>query len=250
MIPVSLGIPMYKSEAFLPGLFETLRNLDPLPAEIVLLDDASPDASHELATAFAANAPLPVSVLRNETNQGIACGYNRLAATAQERWVHILDADDHPVEFDFYARVLRHLSDDVSAVVTSVQSNSLALRAGNAVLGALVPKHPPEWWPLLGSFATRSGVIYRRDALLAHPFPDPAYPGSDVVHLLTLRERSRITFDHHAHVFYNVHQGASSSQARDYSLYLSALQRFGTAARLAHKADLAVRRLGQIMDRS
>lgn len=250
MIPVSLGVPMFKSERFLPKLFDVLRRLDPGPAEIVLLDDASPDDSFDLAVELASRIPFPVTLLRNEVNSGIAAAYNRLAASMHEGWIHILDADDHPVESDYYARVAPRLAGDVSAIVTAVESNSLALRAGNAFLGRIVPPNPPAWWPLLGSFATRSGVIYRRDALLSLPFPEPAYPGSDIAHLLSLRSTGRIAFERHAHVFYNVHQGATSSQNRDYTLYRDALKHFGPVTRYTHMADLAVRRIGQMLSRS
>lgn len=250
MIPVSLVVPMYGSERFLESLFEALIRLDPRPAEVILLDDASPDASYRLAETFAASAPFEVTLVRNEANSGIAAAYNRLAALARHRWVHILDADDYPVENDYYARISPHLAGQASAVVTGLQSNSGALRIGNRLLGRLVPRHPASWWPLLGSFATRSGVIYRRDWLLANPFPDPAYPGSDIVHLLSLREKSRIAFERSAHIFYTVHANAASSQARDFGRYTSELRRFAPVTRAAHLADLAVRRLGQVLDRS
>ncbi|HRO25862.1 MAG TPA: glycosyltransferase family A protein [Luteimonas sp.] len=241
---------MFKSERFLPNLFDVLLRLDPRPAEIVLLDDASPDDSFGQAREFANSAPFPVTLLRNEANSGIAAAYNRLAMSMSERWIHILDADDHPVEPDYYARVALRLSNDVSAVVTAVDSNSLALRLGNAVLGRIVPRHPPAWWPLLGSFATRSGVVYRRDVLLSQPFPDPAFPGSDIAHLLSLRRRGRIAFERRARVFYNVHQGATSSQGRDYTLYKDALKHFDPATRFTHTADLVARRIGQMLSRS
>lgn len=51
---VTLAVPMYRSAAFLPGLFEILRRCTPMPAEIVFLDDASPDESFALASRFAA----------------------------------------------------------------------------------------------------------------------------------------------------------------------------------------------------
>jgi glycosyltransferase involved in cell wall biosynthesis len=250
MIPVSLGIPMFKSGCFLPHLFDTLLSLDPRPSQIILLDDASPDESHEEAMAFARRAPFPVTVLRNDTNQGIAAAYNRLARSAREDWIQILDADDFPVEKDYYARVGRLLTDDVSAVVTALASNSTALRIGNTFFGRLVPANPPRWLPLLGSFSTRSGVIYRRTRLLDHPFPEPAYPGSDIVHFLDLRTNSPIAFARDAHVFYRIHHGASSSQTRDFARYMDALKSFGGMTRLAYLADLVARRAGQMFDRS
>ena len=250
MIPVSLGVPMFRSGRFLPKLFDVLCHLDPRPEEIILLDDASPDDSFDQARDFANRASFSVRLLRNEVNSGIAAAYNRLAASSHEPWIHILDADDHPVERDYYARVAPRLADNLLAVVTAMDSNSSALRAGNALFGQFVPSQPPIWWPLLGSFATRSGIIYRRDALLSRPFPEPAYPGSDVAHFLSLRRTGRIEFERHAHLFYSIHQDATSSQDRDYTQYRDALKHFDPLTRVTHLADLVMRRVGQKVFRS
>lgn len=112
MTSVSLCIPVYRSAEFLPDLFERLRALEPKPAEILLLDDASPDQSATLISNFA-KQPLPqlnLRLIRNTSNTGIAAAYNRLAQEARAEWVHILDADDYPVEVDFYARVATELT--------------------------------------------------------------------------------------------------------------------------------------------
>src|SRR5437667_5741570 len=175
MTSVSLCIPVYLSAEFLPGLFERLCALEPKPAEILLLDDDSPDQSATLISSFAKQAlgHFNLRLIRNTSNTGIAAAYNRLAQEARAEWVHILDADDYPVEVDFYARVATELDLQRDLVVTALDSNSRVLRWGASVFGGIVPYEPPRWWPLLGSFATRGGVIYRRERLLAQPFPDP-----------------------------------------------------------------------------
>lgn len=247
MIEVSLCIPMYRSAEFLAELFERLRKLDPPPAEIILLDDASPDNSLEMASRFATGPALGVQIrlLHNERNGGIAAAYNRLAAEARYPWLHILDADDYPVEADFYARIESELRPDIDVVITSIDTSSVLLRTGNRLFAGLVPTRPPRWWPLLGSFATRSGVVYRRDRVISQPFAEPAYPGSDVIHLLGLHDGRNCSYTRNAHMHYRVHQGATSSQARDYGPYLERLAYLDLPTRLALRVDLAFRRLGQ-----
>lgn len=246
MPEITLGIPLYRSAVFLPELFARLRALHTLPREIIFLDDASPDASAQLAVDFVAeiSTRTKARIVAHTRNLGIAAAYNRLIVEAKQSWVHILDADDYPVESDYYERVGTALADDVDLVVTALSGDTGIFRLTRG-FARFVPRRPPAWWPLLGSFATRSGVIYRRESLRAVPFADPAFPGSDVIHLLTLRRHRGMAFLAAAHVYYRIHSEATSAQAQDYSQYLNALKSFGVATRSMHRIDLGLRRLGQ-----
>ncbi len=247
MADISLGIPVFDSARFLNELFANLRALDPLPAEIVFLDDASNDDSAARIERFIAEhgAALRARLLRNVRNSGIASAYNRLVREARGEFVQLLDADDLMADTDYYARVQPALRSDVDLVVTGLRSNACLLDACSRLLGVLVPRQPPRWWPLLGSFATRAGVIYRRQRLLDLPFPDPAWPGSDVIHLLTLRARANCAFLAKPRVFYRVHDAAQSSQQRDHDTYRHALAAFDRPTRLMHRLDLDLRTVGQ-----
>lgn len=249
MIPISLCIPMYNSERFLGNLFDKLALLNPAPAEVVLLDDASQDSSYRLAKDFEARAPFATRVLRNSINTGIAAAYNLLAASASQEWLHILDADDYPAEHNYYEFICSHISSNAGAIVTAVESNARIITLGNRLFGSIVPARPPQWCPLLGSFATRSGVVYRRDCALENPFPDPAYPGSDVIQFLRMRSSHYVIYEPRAHIHYRVHGDASSSQSRSYSKFVSALEALPFATRSMHKADLVLRRIGQGLSR-
>jgi glycosyltransferase involved in cell wall biosynthesis len=246
MTDLSLAIPVYNASPFLDGLFACLRALDPLPDEIILLDDASQDDSWRRLQAFGETSGLrvPVRVLRNERNLGIAGAYNRLVREASGEWLQVLDGDDVLVEPDYYARVRRGLNAGHDLVVTGLESNSALLRRGSRLFRALVPRHPPQWWPLLGSFATRSGVIYRLRLLVEHPFADPMYPGSDVIHLLELRNNSRCVYLPRPRVFHRVHANSQSSRMRDYTPYRRQLARFGAAVRVVYGTDIALRQMG------
>jgi glycosyltransferase involved in cell wall biosynthesis len=242
---------MFRSAPFLPELVERLRRLDPAPDEIVFLDDASPDEPLPLLRRLAEGGATAFRYreVGNAANGGIAAAYNRLAREARSEWVHILDADDYPVESDFYARIAGDLRPGRDLVVAAMDSNSTLLRAGAAAVGWAVPPSPPRWLPLLGSFATRAGVIYRRELLLAKPFPDPAFPGSDVLHFLSLRHDLNCAYARGAHVHYRVHASATSSGRRSYREYRRGLAQFGLATRLAHELDLGLRVAGQAISR-
>ncbi|WIG56544.1 MAG: hypothetical protein OJF61_002332 [Rhodanobacteraceae bacterium] len=246
MTDISLAVPVYNASPFLEGLFECLRSLERVPGEIVFLDDASSDDSLQKVRMFVETAtlPIPMRVIANERNLGIASAYNRLVNETRGKWLQLLDGDDVLVERDYYAQIAPALAADNTLVITGVESNSALLRSGSRWFGRFVPGHPPVWWPLLGSFATRSGVIYRRQSLIDHPFPDPMYPGSDVIHLLDLRCTGRCAFMSRPHVFHRVHEQSTSSRSRDYTGYRRQLARFGGVVRFTHRCDIALRQLG------
>jgi glycosyltransferase involved in cell wall biosynthesis len=247
MTPVTLAVPMYNSAPFLGELFERIRALDPMPGEIVFLDDASPDECLALASEFALTmqGTVPVRVLAHQANKGIGAAYNRLICEAMHPWIHLLDADDYPLENDFYARLMKEAKPSVDILIAAMDAAGGVLRAGQTILGWIVPAYPPIWWPLLGSFATRSGFIYRTDVVRRRLFPDPAYPGSDVIHYLEIRSQKNCRFTKKAHVHYRIHSGATSSQKQDFRLYLSKLSEQRWPTRVAYAIDLLLRRLGQ-----
>lgn len=250
MIDLTLGIPLYRSAAFLPELLARLEQLTLSPRELIFVDDASPDDSGDVAARFIATRwKGPARIVRHPINLGIAAAYNRVALEACSEWIHILDADDYPVSPDYYNHVKSRLDSDIDLLVTSLESNSELLDRGARLVAPWIPTKPPAWLPLLGSVATRSGVVYRRSLLLAFPFPEPAYPGSDVAHLAVLRQRFRCRFDATARVHYTIHPGASSAQQRNYRQFRQAVARLPATARVAHLADLGLRRLGQVFAR-
>jgi glycosyltransferase involved in cell wall biosynthesis len=248
MAEISLGIPVFNSAPFLDELCAALRCLQPLPAEIVFLDDASTDDSMVRLAKFAADPGIaaPVRLLRNKHNLGIAGSYNRLALETHGQWLQILDADDLPAQPDFFGRIASALNDEVDLVITGLCSNARLLDFCARTFAWLVPHHPPHWWPLLGSVATRAGVLYRRTVLLEHPFANPAYPGSDIIHLLGVRKPHRCVFLRRPRVFYRVHSSAQSSHCdRDYTAYRTHLARFSAPTRWLHGLDLRLRQVGQ-----
>jgi len=247
MPEVTLAIPIFNSGAFLDDLFACILRLDPPPSEIIFLDDASSDDSYARIQKFAASGicKTRLRVLKNECNLGTAGTYNRLIGEAHCEWMQLLDADDLLVEVDFYRRVADDLEHNNHIAIAALTSNDRLLRFGARFASCFVPHHLPRWLPVLGTAATRSGAMYRREALIALPFPDPAYPGSDIIHLLLLREKHRCVFVRRAHVYYRIHAAAQSGQVRDYSLYRDKLDRFGPLTRLVHRVDLWLRQLAQ-----
>ena len=85
---VSVVVPTYKAAAFLAEAVASVRAQTYGAAEIIVVDDASPDDSAAVAES------LGVRVVRQETNQGPSAARNRGVALATGDLVAFLDADD------------------------------------------------------------------------------------------------------------------------------------------------------------
>jgi len=90
---VSVIVPAYNAAGFLKralnsALAQTMPDL-----EVIVVDDASNDATLAVAQEVAARDPR-VRVLRNEHNRGMYPTYNRAIDAAHGEWITALDSDD------------------------------------------------------------------------------------------------------------------------------------------------------------
>ncbi len=214
-LDVTLAIPLYNSSDSLPDLLKSLESQTVLPAEIIFLDDASPDNSRELAEDFLQKHPdLNIRIYTNEQNQGIAGTYNKLVLLATEKWIQILDADDHFIG-NFYEPIERHMVDGVVAIVASMRSNVDTITWINKLFSRFIPATMPRYLPMLGSFATRSGIVYSSQLLKDHGFVDPVFDGSDLLHFFAFRQLGTCIYEQKAVIKYNVHACSFSSKQPD-----------------------------------
>jgi len=212
---LTLGIPMYNSARWLPNLLRSLRAQSILPSEIIFLDDASPDRSRDIAEDFMwENPEMNIQVRRNEKNLGIAGSYNALASLATTPWIQIMDADDF-FPGEFFAFLEKHTVEDVVAIVTSMRSNITAISLLNVLFAWLIPTTLPKFLPMLGSLAARGGTIYSSRLLKAHPFIDPLFDGSDLIHFYEFRQLGKCIYEPRAKVFYVNHSASRMNTIRD-----------------------------------
>ncbi|WP_229840255.1 glycosyltransferase family 2 protein [Streptomyces brasiliensis] len=83
----------------MPYLVECLasvaaQTIDPARVEVIAVDDGSTDGTGEYLEDFAAGAPMPVSVIRQENSGGPSGPRNVGLGKAAGRYVFFLDADD------------------------------------------------------------------------------------------------------------------------------------------------------------
>jgi len=95
ILPVSVIIPCYRSAQTIARAVESMYFQTQLPAQVILIDDASGDGSinflHELQSAYP-NLNIVIDSL--ESNLGPGAARNRGWELASEPWLAFLDADD------------------------------------------------------------------------------------------------------------------------------------------------------------
>jgi len=90
---VSVVVPNYDCEEFLPKCLDSIVNQTYSNLEIIICDNGSSDSSVEIINSYAAKDSR-IKVLINEENQGLINCYNRMFFAATGDYVMIQDADD------------------------------------------------------------------------------------------------------------------------------------------------------------
>ncbi len=125
-VALSLVVPLYRVEQYLPALLDSLsaQRRGAYRAEVIFIDDGSPDRSGELAQAWLdrLNRPDLTGRLIRQENAGVCAARNAGIDAAEGDWVSFPDSDDylHPD----YLRA-------VAAFLTSAKGTRPVLVAAN-----------------------------------------------------------------------------------------------------------------------
>jgi glycosyltransferase involved in cell wall biosynthesis len=88
VLPVSVIIPAYNRRELVARALSSVTRQTALPAEVIVVDDASEDGTAEAAERFGAR------VIRHGSNAGTAAARNTGLSRAATPWVALLDSDD------------------------------------------------------------------------------------------------------------------------------------------------------------
>ena len=111
---VSLIVPVYQVEAYLPACLDSVLAQTCPPWECILIDDGSFDRSGEICDAYAA-ADARFRVIR-QANGGVSAARNTGLAAAKGDYVAFLDSDDRLTP-DFLERLLPSMEAGVDLAI-------------------------------------------------------------------------------------------------------------------------------------
>jgi len=95
---ISICIPAYNAEKYLPEALESVRNQTFKDWELIVTEDGSKDGAEAMVRAFAQSVPQPVRYMRHEANQGLPATRNTGITASTGEWIALLDADDRWAE--------------------------------------------------------------------------------------------------------------------------------------------------------
>lgn len=135
---VSVCIPIYQGAAFLEQAVDSVLSQTLSDVEVLLADDASTDASAEIAASYAYRDGR-VHVLPGDHNRGAVPNWNRTVAAARGQFVKVMGQDDllRPTCLERQVDVLQHNASlgMVVAGRTVVDDRGRTLMRGRRPLG-------------------------------------------------------------------------------------------------------------------
>jgi glycosyltransferase involved in cell wall biosynthesis len=84
----------YNGERFLGEQLSSIRQQTKLPCEVIVCDDASTDATPQLLQEFAASAPFPVALVRNQVTLGSTRNFDQAIRLCRGQAIALCDQDD------------------------------------------------------------------------------------------------------------------------------------------------------------
>lgn len=163
---VSVVVLSWNSATFLPGCLQSLSRTQGIAFEVIHVDNASSDRSHEIAGAH----PLVTKAIRLETNTGFGGGNNAGWAAARAPIVVFVNPDCY-VRFDAIAELVRPLQNDPSVAITGAKllypGTKTIQHAGGILHPNAMAEHPGVNQPDGPEWSTVRDVDYVTGALMA-----------------------------------------------------------------------------------
>ena len=94
MAVISIAMATYNGEKFLEQQLQSLSKQTLLPAELVVCDDTSTDATADIIKRFSQTAPFPVKLVVNEERLGWRRNFLKSASLCSSEYIAYCDQDD------------------------------------------------------------------------------------------------------------------------------------------------------------
>lgn len=161
---LSIIIPCYKVEHFLPKTILSLKSLeDASDCEFVFVNDGSPDNIHEIISKFKQEDNRVVYI--NQTNQGVSAARNAALDVVKGKYIYLLDGDDY-LEKNA-VKIIKENIDGVDMLIPSLNYVYVKerKRVSNPIVTKTVEHTPDELFRALLVFPTTPMIVYRRELI-------------------------------------------------------------------------------------
>lgn len=175
---VSVVVPAYNAAAYITGTLASVCAQTLSAFELLVIDDASTDATVSLVEEAAARDSR-IRLLRQPRNAGPSSARNRGIAEARGTWVALLDADDI------------FTLDRLERLVMRAERTDADMYADNLLL---VPEGAPETaYPMIPTALLAADRPLGLAEFVRRNVADPAYPGLNLGFLKPIMRRSFLT---------------------------------------------------------
>ena len=130
MPALSIIVPVYQAEPYLPKCVESILAQTFTDLELILVDDGSPDRSGELCDAYAAKDPRVVVI--HQENRGVSAARNAGLDAARGAYIGFVDSDDW-IEPEMY-----------QVLITAAKDRNASLTACSYCLNDAMPERAAE----------------------------------------------------------------------------------------------------------
>lgn len=185
MTAITVIVPVYRAEAYLPGCIESILNQTFSDFTLILVDDGSPDRCGEICGEYAIQDSR-IRVLHQE-NQGQSAARNLALSVTESPWVCFVDSDDliHPQALELLYRAAQNVDVSMCRMLEAAElpEDFFTPKTGDFTVAALDDEtlarmYDEENYPAWVS----CGKLIRRELIQRHLFcPGRVYEDNEAV---------------------------------------------------------------------
>lgn len=224
---ISVVVPAYNYAHYLPRALDSVTCQLQDDTEIIVVDDGSTDGTAELLAAYAQRCSA-LKVLR-QANAGAGAARNAGIAAAKGAYVLPLDADDELVAGAL--ATLRRLvladggTDIVLGAYISVSPGGKEKLRMATPVGEMVQLTRAQHYLLEKRISiSHSCTLFRRQLLLARPYPERVRAGEDIPVFAYLLTQGQVTLTQHAIARIHKHVDSLRNRRDDESAALAIVE--------------------------
>lgn len=253
MDKVSVIVPIYNVEKYLPRCVDSLIKQTYQNVEIILVDDCSTDNSAALASDYAQKNPQTVRFVKREKNGGLSAARNSGMLAATGEWLVFVDSDDW-VSADFVKTLYDTAVNDNADIVMS--NFYYAFESGKtyevSTCGALTTQSSHKQKVAFADPCSTTR-LYRKTLFTQNnlTFPQDIWRSEDIATIIpVLTYTNKISLVNKP-MYYYFQRGTSLSNQNsknvDVSFYPKTIERMHSLAKSGFETELQFRAISELM---